>query len=122
METRRYKTHGAIGDSKWQTGSLVEMLMAMPRARSYVDQWRVVPPIHVLNEILSTGMDDAGMSGGCEWKPFQLSGVEYANLLEELLTSPDLNCERDLELEGATTWKSWEKKLWRKYRSRLRPS
>ena len=30
----------------------------------------LIPPLSVINEILSTGIEDAIMSGGCKWEQF----------------------------------------------------
>jgi hypothetical protein len=36
-----------------------------------------VPPLRVLNRLLAVGRHDAGMSGGCTWRPFRLTRTEY---------------------------------------------
>ena len=117
METRRYKVHAGVGGSKWETGSTLSMLESMPTVNWYLRYYRVVPPLHVLNELLATGRDDAGMSGGCEWRPFSLDPSEYTELAEELCTSPDYQCELDAELSQITTNIQWGKAIHKKYNS-----
>ena len=38
----------------------------------------IIPPMAVVNEVLQKGVVDAGMSGGCKWKPFQLDAASCA--------------------------------------------
>jgi hypothetical protein len=45
----------------------------------------VIPPLHLLNEILSSGDASGGMSPGTSWKPFEISKEEYNELVAELL-------------------------------------
>ena len=74
MDTHRYKVTGGGGRPKWNTGPLVSLLEAIPTVQTYLVIYRAFPPRHILNEILSAGVDDAGMSGRCEWTPFTLDG------------------------------------------------
>jgi len=91
------------------------MLESMPSMHWYLKYYRVVPPIHILNELLALGIDEAGMSGGCEWKPFALSDEEYEDLAEELITSPEFQCELDSELSEIKTNAKWRKAVHKKY-------
>ena len=120
METRRYKTHAAVGGSRWETGSTLAMLQAMPSMLWCLDYYRVVPPLHLVNERLATGLDDAGMSGKCEWQPFALSEGEYEEIVEELVTSPQFQCELDAELSGIDTFAKWNKAVQTKYQESAR--
>jgi hypothetical protein len=40
-----------------------------------------MPPLPVVNAFLARGNADAGMGGGCRWKPFQISADDYAELV-----------------------------------------
>ena len=91
-------------------GSLVEFLFTIP---SLLD-WDVLPPLSILNEILLSGIKDAGMSGGCQWKPFQLEPDEYEELVLELLTLPGKTFYREEPPEQINTYKDW----WRWMRER----
>ena len=48
----------------------------------YLIQSGLLPPCKVLNDIFSKGINDAGMSGGCEWEPFQITEAGFAELVE----------------------------------------
>ena len=70
-----------VGDQESPTeGSAADLVHAIP----YLLIARIVPPRAVLNEVLATGEDDAGMSGGCRWEPFSLTQTEYEELLRTL--------------------------------------
>lgn len=60
-------------------GSLADLAMAIPYL--VLDE---IPPRQVLNDMLTRGFDDAGMSGGCIWEPLELDDNEYAELLDAL--------------------------------------
>lgn len=46
----------------------------------------VIPPFHILNEVLQRGGNSGGMGPGTSWKPFSLTESEYDELLKALLT------------------------------------
>src|SRR3954454_2799123 len=60
-------------------GSRADLVLALPYV---VDE--DIPPRAVLNEVLGRGRLDAGVSGGCIWKPLELDKAEYWSLIEEL--------------------------------------
>ncbi len=45
----------------------------------------VIPPLHVLNEMLQDGGNNGGMGPGTMWQPFTISLEEYQKLVEALL-------------------------------------
>ncbi|MEP6987584.1 MAG: hypothetical protein ABI970_18410, partial [Chloroflexota bacterium] len=45
----------------------------------------VIPPLHVLNEVLKGGGNNGGMSAGTAWRPFSIKDAEYNELVEVLL-------------------------------------
>jgi hypothetical protein len=63
-----------------KSGSVLSLLFSIP----YFFVSEVIPPIDVINEVLKKGVVDAGMSGGCRWKPFQLDTQEYSELVSQL--------------------------------------
>jgi hypothetical protein len=65
-------------------GSVAALLRSLPYALSA----GLLPPLHVLNSVLRTGSADAGMSGSCEWPPFELSAEEWREL-ETVLASDE---------------------------------
>ncbi len=86
-----------------KSGSVLSLLCSIP----YFFLSEVIPPICVVNEVLKKGVVEAGMSGGCRWKPFQLSVEQYADLVGELkkmnfadITPPDW-------VRSHSDWHTW---------------
>lgn len=79
----RLPAHGAGGIPT--EGTVVDLLLAIP----YLLQSRIVPPRHILNEVLGTGEVALGMSGGCRWEPFTLTPEEYDELVIALAEGDD---------------------------------
>jgi len=70
-----------VGDQETvEEGSVIDLLGRIP----YLLSWHILPPLHVLNELLQIGHSDAGMSGGCRWNPFTLSQEEFRELVSVL--------------------------------------
>jgi hypothetical protein len=115
MRAVRYKKHGAVGGEVRGYGSLTQMLFDVPDLRMSLLTLKRIPPLHVLNEVLGSGISDAGMSGGCRWQPFLITEDEYAELVEDLLALPGADLSVDAELQSCRNLKDWNYKLWRKY-------
>src|SRR5215217_1003703 len=99
MRDIRYKIHGAVGDDQRKYSSLSDLLFDIPAfSLSYR---KIIPPFCVLNEVLAQGISDAGMSGGCKWQPFEISPEEYAELVEDLLTSRSVNLSVESDLHDS---------------------
>ena len=61
---------------------------------------QLIPPLHVVNDLLRRGVRDAGMSGGCEWKPFEITHPEWVDLANDLKArTSGKACEWDIERE-----------------------
>jgi hypothetical protein len=60
---------------------LTEFVLDVP----YLICHGVIPPRHILNEVLRTGGGDAGMSPGAVWEPFAIDESEYTALVADLL-------------------------------------
>ncbi len=121
MRELRYKQY-VIGhpSGPWTTGTLKDLLLAMP----YLLR-DLIPPIGILNNLLRNGMPndiypnglpdgkvqvDAGMSGGCAWKPFELSVDKYEELVLELLTDPERNFRQKdppASIKTIAQWETW---------------
>lgn len=112
MREVRFKRHPAVGGNTfpWERGTLLDLLLALPTTLYFV------PPLAVVNDMLSKGEMNAGMSGGASWKPFSIDQAEYEELLEEMLTLPGYNSARDLSLEACVTFEDY----WSASRDRLR--
>ena len=83
----------------WEHALLDEFLLVTPVFVYELKRFGVIPPIHIMNEILSTGEYDAGMGGACEWRSFEISFNEYEELVLELKTNPDHIIIEDEELK-----------------------
>jgi len=93
---------------KWEVVTLEEFLVLhSPHLNMVVTCGKQFPPIHILNEELMSGGADNGMSGGCFWKPFELSEDDYRELFDEMITSPRYDLEYDKKLENRKTLKKW---------------
>lgn len=68
------------GDDEPMQAPLAFFLMDIP----YLFIRGVLPPLHILNEILETGRLGGGMSPGARWTPFSLREAEYARLAKNL--------------------------------------
>lgn len=115
LRFKRYVMHCAGGI--WTRGTLRDLLLAMP----YVLD-RFIPPFHVLSYLLKHGVPnglfpdgkvqyDAGMSGGCSWKPFEITQEEYEELVLDLLTDPDSQFEvldAPTEVQTYRQWVDWK--------------
>ena len=71
---------GGGGGSAEVSGTVVDLLDAVP----YLFAAQLIPPWHVLNDLLRKGVADAGMSGGCTWESFELTRLEWAELSAHL--------------------------------------
>lgn len=86
-----------------KSGSALSLLCSIP----YFFLSEVIPPIGVVNEVLKQGVVDAGMSGGCRWKPFQLSVEEYAHLVGELQELKFADIAPPDWVKSRSDWHSW---------------
>jgi hypothetical protein len=107
MRDIRYKTHGAVGWDSWKHGSLAELLFDIPHLGHVLRVAKVIPPLHILNELLASGVSEAGMSGGCKWSPFEISESEYLELVEDLITLPGAGLVIDPGLTKADNLDAW---------------
>ncbi len=60
-------------------GSLADLVLAIP---SLVTE--EIPPCCVFDDVLTRGIRDFGVSGGCIWQPLQIDAAEYEELVDEL--------------------------------------
>jgi len=89
-----------------------------PELSHYLYLYHQFPPLHILNEDLLTGGRDMGMSGGCLWKPFQITEQEYKSIKEEMLTSPQYDLGYDEEYENLKNFRKWSKAIRYRYHPR----
>jgi hypothetical protein len=86
-----------VGAPTRKRGTLADLLEAIP----YVLFARLVPPWHVVNDLLRSGGSDAGMSGACTWEPFEINRSAWADLARGLATLPP---KRRCELVEPPDW------------------
>lgn len=99
------------GEGPWEYAPLDEFILSTPGFVYALKYFGIIPPIHVLNEVLESGCDDAGMGGGAEWKPFSLSQTEYDELVENLITNPSHEIKEDRSLWDRPTYEKWQMSL-----------
>ena len=102
-----FRVAGAIGDAVRQRGTMVDLLEAVP----YLLVARVVPPWHVVNDLLRSGGGDAGMSGACTWEPFEITRSEWEDLARDLEALPPKRRCKVLEppdwVQTVEDWHAW---------------
>ena len=86
-----------------QRGSWADVLGRVPYLLFEGDP---IPPLPVLNAVLATGEEDAGMSGGCQWPRYQLDEHEYQQVAR------DLGQALDLLDRPAPSWVDSEERFW----------
>jgi len=64
-----------------ERGNTADLLMHVP----YLFTSGLIPPETILNELLSRGLADAGMSGGAQWEPYTLKPGGFDRLVQELV-------------------------------------
>ena len=67
-------------------GDTLELLKNIP----YLFRSGVIPSVDIINNVLSKGLSDAGMSGGARWIPYQIDITNFNELVEKLKLSEGL--------------------------------
>ena len=119
MRDVRFKYHRGSGHGSWEYATLRDFLHKLP-AFFHVLYVGLVPPLHVVNQVLRTGTDAEGMGGIYEWKPFQLDAREYDELVTELLAAPEGKYIRDEALDSAPNLAKWIGAVMSAHRERWR--
>jgi hypothetical protein len=112
-----YKIPATGGSLRLKEGTVKDLLLSIPYLlNAHIPLQRrvkgtgVIPPLKIINEILTTGIDSAGMSGGCKWEPFQINEDIFKQLLAEL-TADDPNYFRFINppesVKTRSDWESW---------------
>jgi hypothetical protein len=65
-----------------KSGDTANLLMEYPYL--FMPGSNIIPSELIINEILSKGKVDAGMSGGLTWEPYTLKKDEFESLIDEL--------------------------------------
>lgn len=81
MKSINYKTIHPISGERTNTNhTLAEFLLSLPT----LFYFGYIPSLETINLFLSTGLEEADMSGGLEWKPFKINGSDYEKVLKSL--------------------------------------
>ena len=112
----KYKKHWSyLGPATKAEGSLAEFVLDV----LYLMENGIIPPVHVLNEVLRSGGNNGGMGPGTTWRKFEIDDAEYEELVSALLSfdvskakkkHPYLYANhivRDEELENCVDYLSW---------------
>ena len=90
-----------------EKGNTAELLINIP----YLFALGVFPPETVLNEVLSKGVSDAGMSGGARWKPYKIYHGDFELIFGEVKSLSKLNnleyIEPDSWVKSFEDWNVW---------------
>ncbi|MCQ3930460.1 MAG: hypothetical protein DPW16_08355 [Chloroflexi bacterium] len=82
MRTVKYKTHWSyLGSGVKRQGLLAEFVLDV----IYLMHRGIIPPFHILNQVLQGGGYNGGMGPGTSWRPFTITEAEYEELVEALL-------------------------------------
>ena len=91
-----------------KTAPLIELIQDIPFLLSY----KIIPSFKILNGILKSGVVNAGMDGGCEWLPFDVSIQEYEELVTELINFNSYLSQAEPPdwVNNYPDWQAWVRK------------
>ena len=125
MREVSYKTHWSYaGTALKRKAPLSEFVLDI---MYLIESSGVIPPFHILNEVLLQGGDNGGMGPGTSWRRFSLNEDEYQELVDALLkldvaeakkTHPYVYFQRiivDETLNHRHTYLDWLQAVSRKY-------
>jgi hypothetical protein len=72
------------GEDEPCEGTLLAFVYDIP----YFSACGVFPPLHIVNELFSSGLSGGGMSPGASWEPFTISEEEYNELVKAVRNTP----------------------------------
>ncbi len=105
MREVTYAVLAGVGDDRHRrVQPLADFVLDVP---NLIKPHDVIPPLHILNDVLRRGLRDAGMSGACEWSPFELSAAEYDELLAVLGERGCRTLETPGSIESWGDWHAW---------------
>lgn len=104
LERLKYKILAPVGPGSFSTeGTVADLLFD----NHYFFLARIIPPIDVVNEVLQKGVSDAGMSGGCKWKAFQLDAASYTKLAAYLRQMDFVTMQPPDWVKTHLDWHAW---------------
>ena len=78
MKTIEYERFEFHGDPERRSAELSVFVYDIP----HFGACGVFPPLHIANEIFSSGGFEGGMGPGATWRPFEISRDEYEQLVQ----------------------------------------
>lgn len=84
LQTVKYVRYEFHSDPEPCEGTLLTFIYDIP----YFSGCGVLPPYHILNQILAGGGTTGGMSPGATWKPFTISREKYDELVVAVRNTP----------------------------------
>jgi hypothetical protein len=78
--------HSHINDPSGSEESLAleSFILKQPGIGLTIRKAKAIPPFQVVNELLASGKNDAGMGGCFEWEPFEIQEKEFWALKQSL--------------------------------------
>lgn len=117
----RFKIHPPVGGSgQWTHAPLPEFLASLPYFLLLGGHEQPVPPIAVVNDVCKQGKWEAGMSGACEWKPFEIQQADYDELVPVLRAHPEYRFVSDESMAQIKSLRQWQGRVLSKYGRRAR--
>lgn len=89
---------------------LIDLLEQMPSVMLVITSTSHFPPLLVLNDILSKGELDSGMSGGVCWEKLQISLDDSLELKIEVAKKYNISFKCNSELDSSSSYTEWIKK------------
>ena len=88
MRVVKYKTHWSyLGAAVKREAPLADFILDV---LYLMEDYGIIPPLHVLNQVLQGGGNNGGMGPGTTWRSFTITEAEYQELVKSLL---NLNVE-----------------------------
>lgn len=88
---------------------LIELVEQIPNLMLIILAGSIFPPPVVCNDLFGKGVMDCGMSGGAEWRPFQINKDEYEGLKNALSAKHNVDFRSIDKLEGLVIFEKWTK-------------
>jgi len=90
MRDVRFKSRPAPAPEAgpWKHAPLDQFALRLSPITYALAVQRVIPSLDDLNREFMKGINDKGLGGGTEWKPFTITDEEYSELCEAFATHP----------------------------------
>lgn len=109
---KKFKYHllsGAGNRITSKQGVLKDLLLDIPFL--ITPETRLLPPLHIINDVLNAGIMDLGSIGGCKWEPFQIEEKDFIDILKKLGTINDAIYKFVVPPDWVKNFSDWS--IWR---------